>query len=820
MPPSSLRVLRALARASLLLLVAGVPALPAAAQVWGEIAGRVTSATDGQGIPGATVLVEGTNFGTAAAADGRFAFRIPEGRYPVRVSAVGYAPLRDTVTVLRGQTTRLEARLGEAGLDLGEAVVQGQAAAGVGISTITPQALRAMPTGLADALRSVQVQLGVTSNNELSNAYSVRGGSYNDNQYFVDGFEVYRPLRTKQGEQEGLGLVNGDLTERMTLYAGGFPVRYGGKLASVLDATYARPEGPVFGTAYASTLDAGATVQAGLGRAAGLAVAVRSARPRRFFAGQELTGAYDPDFRDAQGVFDARLGARHGLRAVGLYARQRYRFAPTQRTTTFGIFPNIVRTIASEYAGTETTGYDIVFGGVRLTSVLAPALRAEHAVSTFRTDEFEQLDVTARTTLFRRIQRPDTPTEFDQIAEGQSSQRDLADNTIRLTTATAEGRYLFAAGRHAAEAGWSARLLAFDDVLFETTRVAGRDLDGNPVAVTVDSLSDAARLSARQAALWLEDTFAASERLTLTAGLRADYFSFTNEWTLAPRASATLRLAPETALSAAVGVYHQAPTYRELRGDPAPGESILGALNRDLRSQRAVQLVVGGERFFPARRLALRAEGYYKHLDRLISYEVRNVRVAYSGHNDTRGFAYGADVQLRAELVPGLESTISYGYLRTRERFLEGFETPQNAGLRARPTDRPHNLTLFVQDHLPGDDTWTLHLRTLYASGLPYTPPRVSQTVGGVDLFEPGFRHVLRYPSFLRFDVGATKKLRLGRAVSGGPLFLHATAEVLNVFDMKNVIAYSFVGDDGRAFQAVPTRLTPLTINTRLRVDF
>ena len=303
------------------LLLAALAA-PLSAQTWGEISGRVTEA-DGP-VAGASVLVEGTSFGTNTGGDGRYAFRIPEGRYPVRVSFVGYTTVRDTVVVRRGATARFDAVLEVATGDLGDVAVEAQQNRGVGVSRIDPRVVRDMPLPVQDAIRAVKTELGVTSNNELSNAFSVRGGSYDENQFFIDGFEVYRPLRIRQGEQEGLGLINGDLTSRMTLFAGGFPVRYGGKLASVLDATYAAPEGAVSSTAYLSTLDAGVAVSGALSGRVGLAVAARSARPQRFFASQELEGSYDPNFRDVQGVLDADLGGS-SLRGVGLYARHRFR---------------------------------------------------------------------------------------------------------------------------------------------------------------------------------------------------------------------------------------------------------------------------------------------------------------------------------------------------------------------------------------------------------------------------------------------------------------------------------------------------------------
>lgn len=834
---------------------AGLPALAvvaalfllaptARAQVWGEIAGRVTVAGSGEGLPGASVVVEGTSFGTAADGEGRYRVRIPEGTWPIRVTAVGFAPARDTLVVARGQTTTFNVALAETVIESEGVAVEAEAERGVGVSPIDPRTVRSMPLPVADVMRGVQTELGVTSNNELSNAYSVRGGSYEENQFFVDGFEVYRPLRVRQGEQEGLGLINGDLAERLTLFAGGFPVRYGGKLASVLDVTYARPQGVLVGTAYSSLLDAGGAVQGGLGRGIGLAVAARSARPQRFFGSQELKGGYDPDFRDVQGLLDVPLSGRHSLRVLGLYARHRFRLSPRSRETTFGIYPNDVQTVAIDFTGAETDGYDVVFGGARLASEFGTRTRAEHRLSVFSTREFETYAVTSRSSLFRRPRRPDgPPTDLDRILEGQTLQSDRADNRITQVVATAEGRYLLARGRHNLDAGWQVRQLAFDDVLDETSTIAGRDTTGESIEVVARRLDDRASLSATQAAVWLEDALTRG-RLTLSPGVRADYFSYNSELTVSPRLSLVFRASPTLTWLGGLGVYHQAPTYRELRGEPEPGQTLSGQLDGDIASQRAVQAVVGVERFFPGRRIQFRGEVYYKRLSNLISYDVENVRVAYSGETDSEGYAAGLDVQLRGELVPGLPSWINYGLLRTEERFfapaltgdpvadeqaLDAFRRRGGGDYVPRPTDRRHNVTVFVQDYVPGADTWTLHIRTLYGTGVPVTAPSVRDEISGVSVFEPGPRSGIRLPSYFRFDMGATKRVRVGTSPTGAPLALLATVEVLNLFDQTNTISYSWQEqarlDPGsgrviRTFTAVPTRLTPRTLNVRVRLDF
>jgi hypothetical protein len=78
---------------------------------------------------------------------------------------------------------------------------------------------------------------GVSSTNELSTQYSVRGGNYNENIVYVNGIEVYRPILIRSGQQEGLSFINPDLTGKVEFSSGGFEARYGDKMSSVLNVT-------------------------------------------------------------------------------------------------------------------------------------------------------------------------------------------------------------------------------------------------------------------------------------------------------------------------------------------------------------------------------------------------------------------------------------------------------------------------------------------------------------------------------------------------------------------------------------------------------
>ena len=83
---------------------------------------------------------------------------------------------------------------------------------------------------------------GVTSNNELSSQYSVRGGNFDENLVYVNDIQIYRPFLIRAGRQEGLSFINSNLVSDIKFSAGGFDAKYGDKMSSVLDVQYKEPE--------------------------------------------------------------------------------------------------------------------------------------------------------------------------------------------------------------------------------------------------------------------------------------------------------------------------------------------------------------------------------------------------------------------------------------------------------------------------------------------------------------------------------------------------------------------------------------------------
>lgn len=821
--------MRTLCLVFLIGLIAACAPTSTLAQNWGAISGHVTESATGEPLPGVTILIQGTDFGTATARDGEFSFRIPTGTYVLRFSFIGFQTVIDTVTVRRDAVTELSVRMHPATYDLDEVTVEERSVSEVGVFELTPRELLDIPSPFR-GFRALKVLPGVATNSELSNQYSVRGGGFNENLVFINGFEVFMPFRVRQGEQEGLGLFNPEMTQNVRLYTGGFPARYGGKLSSALEIEYApAADKRLSASAYASLLDGGATVgyRSKDDRIAVIASG-RRARAQRFFSTQERKGEYRPDYADVQLSTEIRIAQGHQIELLGIYADHTFALEPSNQKTYYGIVsadptrPSDLQALWLDYSGSERDRSTVTFGGARLYNSLYPGLNIAHSIAYFSTREQERFHISGTGVLFQVDPGGDPGSGSGHFPTGTARQEDRAENDVQVDMLTAEGRYRWLKGPGVFEGGWSARRIQFSDSIDEMAVVVGPNAEGETVRVVIDSLVDSATLSANQMGAYAQYSFTPledTERLMLTGGIRTDYFDFNDEWTISPRLSARYVASQRITLNASLGVYHQEPTYQELRGRPEPGEGLLGALNRDIKSQRSVQFVGGIDYFLPSRRLYLRFEAYYKHLTNLISYDIENVRVRYSGENDARGHTFGFDTQIRGELVPGLESWLNYSFLVSRESFLPEFETDYRQGLIPRPTDQRHTFSVFVQDYVPGDDTWKLHLRALFGSGLPYTPPVEGPKLGDIVLQVPGPRSSARFTEYMRVDLGVTKTINVTGEGSDG-IRLNLTGELLNAFDMVNTVAYSWVpGGDG-VWRRIPTRLTPRTFNVRLRLDF
>ncbi len=275
-------------------------------------------------------------------------------------------------------------------------------------------------------------------------------------------------------------------------------------------------------------------------------------------------------------------------------------------------------------------------------------------------------------------------------------------------------------------------------------------------------------------------------------------------------------------------MYYQPAFYRELRNRQ-------GVLNPEIRAQKSYHFVLGSDLYFQmwSRTFKWTTEAYFKYLDDIIPYDIEDVRIKYFAKNCATGYATGVDMQLHGEFVKGLPSWANISIMQTREDIeddftyvydeegnrktdAEGKYITEEQGLIPRPTDQLFRAAIFFQDFLPNNPTSKVNLNFVFATPLPFGPPQFEH-----------LRNKGRMRAYKRVDVGFSKLL-VSREESFGnsnEFFknfesIWLSAEIFNMFGVRNVISYFWVKDVNNNYWGVPNYLTARRFNVSLIVKF
>lgn len=813
-----------------------VPGPPPAAALPAVLTGTVRDA-QGQPLELVVVSLEGQPGGATTTAQGTFALRLPPPlrlNVPVTLVArrLGYQPLRQVVQLPAAGPLSLVLQVDTKAL--GGVTVRGRAAGAdqreqASLIQLDPQTAKVIPSPFGDFNAILKTLPGVVSNNELTSTYNVRGGNYDENLLYVNGFEVYRPFLVTQAQQEGLSFINPDLVQKVDFSTGGWQPKYGDKLSSVLDIQYKEPA-KFAASATASLVGGAAHVEA---RSANERVSylagVRYKNAQYVFnALKQNQGQYNPTFYDGQAYVNIGLGRRGGdlqrtsLGILGVVAHNDYRFVPVSGQVTFSTATNQFSRVNIYYDGRERMQYDTYQAGLDLRHNFHPGLQIDLLASALSTREFEFRDVEAAYT-FADVNRDPTSPDFNQPVRqrniGSSFKHARNDLTARVFTAELRGRWNPGGdplGPH--QIRWGVKM--------------GREsihdqLDEYSFADSADYVPDArrTRLTANLSLLttrtqgYVQHTWQIDSLTTLTYGLRGHYWTENRQFVLSPRAQFATRSRrhPERIWKAAAGLYAQPPFYRELR-------DMRGQLNPVLRAQKSLHFVVGREIqvHLMNRPFRLNTEAYYKYLTDVIPYEVDNVRLRYYATNSATAYAAGFETRLSGEFVKGVESWLSIGLLTTQEKGdttatydaktgqRTGYET---LGYIRRPQDQRLTASIFFQDHLPDNPSVRGYVNLVFGTGLPFSPPGLPQYRGAGALTT----------AYQRVDIGFSKVVSL-RATPKPHLYslesLWLSLEILNILGANNVASYSYLQDVSGRTYAVPSYLSQRVVNLRAIARF
>ena len=765
------------------------------------IRGRVVD-ENRKGVEMAQVRVEGTSAGAVCNLRGEYEFGCQtDDSLVILFSQLGYQKRR---RVLRNptDTVTLNVVLPSSSLEIGEVEVTDIRRETTTMTDVSLKDMRHLGNASGGGIEQlIATQAGVSTHNELSNQYNVRGGSFDENSVYINGIEVYRPLLIRSGQQEGLSIINPDMVSAVAFSAGGFEAKYGEKMSSVLDITYKTTdhfEGSVSG----SLLGASAYVGFGNDRFS-LTQGIRYKTTSYLLGSLDTKGEYEPQDFDYQAYLSWKMSSRWTLDLMANVARNDYKFTPDDRETSFGTSEE-VKTFRVYFDGWEDDRFQTLFGSASLTHHFNENNSLTFALSSFRTDEEETYDISGEYWL---------QNEGDDESLAIGKYLEHARNKLKATVTSAglSGRSRLTA--HDLRYG---ALVKWEEVEESMREWELRDSAGYSLPRTEENLSviynlvSNQNISSTRFEAYLQDTwrhYYNEGELVLNYGARLSHWSWNSETLFSPRA--TLAFIPakndRLVLRFSAGVYYQAPFYKELKDTVTVDGNTSVVLNKDIKSQRSIHFVLGGEYRFRigTRPFKFTAEAYYKALSNLIPYNVDNVRVVYYGENMADGYAAGLDLKIYGEFVPGTDSWVSIGIMKTEEK-INGKTVP-------RPTDQRLNASVFFSDYFPGTDRWKVTVRGHYAGGLPFGPPHTGRE-----------SQVFRMKAYRRVDLGMSYRL-LDNEDRHSPTPLRNVwigIDAFNILDISNVNSYYWVTDVSGYQYAVPNYLTGRQINARLLVEF
>ena len=667
--------------------------------------------------------------------------------------------------------------------------------------SLDPKNAKVLPSAFGDFNKLLVTLPGVTSNNELSSTYSVRGGNFDENLVYVNGIQIYRPFLIRSGQQEGLSFINTDLVQSVEFSAGGWEAKYGDKLASSLNVEYKRPT-EFGGSASINLLGGNAHIEgATRDKRISYLVGVRRKSAQYLLNSLETDGQFLPRFLDVQSYItidlDKNEAGRTSLDILSSYARNRYLVEPESRTTDFGTIDQSFRLFVA-FEGQELLEYDTYQTGFRLSHNFSNRFQSSIIGSYVNTDEREFFDTEGGYRLCDLDNNPNSSTFEDCLTTlGIGTNFNSGRNQLSAEIYNLEMQHVYKINSgQRLEFGFGYSRQNIDDELAEFAFIDSADF----VSIT-ENINSTASLRSNQFTGYVQYTrqWNSGEHL-LTAGVRYNYFDLNNQLLISPRLQYVFRPngRSDLAIKSSVGVYSQPPFYRELR-------NFSGELNLDIRAQRSIHAILGVDKDFQlwGRNFKFLAEGFYKNLDDVVPFDIDNVRLRFFGDNIATAFAAGADFRVSGEFIPGAESWFSLGILNTRENV-----TGDGRGSVRRPTDQRLNLAIFFQDHIPNNPSIRVYLNLLFSTGLPFSPPNQLE-----------FRNVFNTDAFRRVDVGFSKIIDLRQK---SKLFesIWLSLEVLNLIGAENTISFLFVEDFQARTFAVPNTLSARFLNAKFTINY
>lgn len=720
----------------------------------GSVRGVITDQQTGEALIGVNILIEGSTSGTSSAVDGSFRIEaLPAGIYALRFSYVGYETfIRTDVVVRPGRATQLDIRLQESAFAADAVIVQAgffqqRSTQPVSSVSFNPEEIRRAPGGGQEALRVVALLPSVATVGDSRQDILVRGGSVLENAFIVDNIPMpgIQHFRQQGGQTNGpIGIINTDLVSDLTFEGGAFGASHGQALSSVTTLSYREgSRNGLQGDVNFNMAGAGGTIEHGLAGGSG-SFLLSARRSYLDLIADAINTGGAPRYSDAQfkAVYD--LNETNRLSVINIYGSSQFR---------------------SRADDAIDAGVDEIARVNNWQNTLGANIRTLWSAGFF-TNTSLSWSVTGDETRSFRLREAATGGVFREDPE-------FSLNADAQLFALRSVSYKQLGSRAGIEFGTDVR---HERAQFDYALAQGFDRAGNPIPAFVRDTQLNGILAAGFATL----QFRPFARLSVNAGLRADYSSYNNSTDLAPRTSARYELNSRWRLNAGWGVFHQVnPRFLLSQSDT----------NQKLANPRATHYIAGLEyQLRPETLVTL--EAYHKAYTRMPQLAAGTVNgdpgwafdqagswqpgLAAEG----KGYARGIELLLQKKMADGFYGAVSASFFRTRYEDFTGSWQDRDFDIR---------YLFSVNGGWRPNDRLELSARWSFQGGGPRTPfdEQVSAAAGSGILDFTRFNE-LRRPAFHALYVRADRRYFF-RSTN-----LVTFVEVWNAYNRSNVDSYSW----------------------------
>jgi len=718
---------------------------------------------NGEAIPFANVVLDGTSHGAATDLNGFFLInRVPAGSYTLRVRYVGYEEYTEAMTLSGHQTVTLNIKLKSKARQLESVVItesrseERRVQTQVSVEKITASQIRQMPSigGQSDLAQYLQVLPGINSTGDQGGQLYIRGGSMIQNLCMLDGMIVYNPFHS-------IGLYSvfeTDMILNANIYTGGFGAEYGGRLSSVMDIT---------------TRDGNKRRQSGK-------VGVNT-----FGASVMLEGPLKKETATSKSTITYILSAKNSFLSKS---------APVIYPYIDGGLPYDFMDVYGKLSINSGSGSKISFFGFRFDDSVSnyQSINDYHWINYGLGTNF--VLVTGTSSLLEgTLAYSDYRIQLD---DGSNKDQRSGINGFNMNIGVTNFY-----GNSKMHYGIAMEQYSTDYSYYNAYNLPTLQ------AEHTNNISAYVTYHA-QWGKWLFDP-----------GVRYIFYSSLSKGSLEPRVALKFNATDRMRFKLAGGLYSQ--VFLDARSDNDIVNLFSGFLtgSGDLNKpasfrgeetdgcvQRAQHLIVGME-YDITRHLNVNLELYYKHFDHLLNanhnrmFDRNDAAYTTPGSPYYKEQYYLTDYMIENGVAYGLDLSFCYDVERLyvwATYSLGNVERTDEKETYHPHYDRRHTVNLMVSYALGSQREWELSARWSYGSGFPFTQTQgvyeqlasgsIAQnytTSNGVYGVVYGERYGGRLPSYHRMDVGVKRKFSIGTRS-----LLEINAGVTNVYNRKNMFYF------------------------------